>query len=1173
MKDFGKLCGGCFVHAESPDVDRAPKDKRIFGDISLSCLTSPHSVLKVCAIEGHVPTNVEMIHCAYNNTSRLFFCGIIEFYCAVLSYPPDPCPVCIILPTHGLVTSDSYHALEDIYHLQFYCKALKMPYLRWEVEFVFNFQVVSSCVPQINHEMNHEDTLNHNYSGYPKVAILTYDYKGINTATILTCPQNEHEMTRHEASRYPCAQARQVVPGISQVKSPSTTMSSNMNEMEHDRTDGDSCILDLVYITERIICKLVAGLILREVTSSYAYEGRAMSFASEEHENTYKYNLKEVTRMLKTKHGENYLPLSCLHLASGSFPFCLQPLSCLRLVSSLCLASILPLGRFCLVSSLCLASVLTASCLSLISSLCLASILPLSCLRLIFSLCLASILPLGRFRFVSSLCLASVLSSASVLPPSCLCVISVLSPASVLPLSCLRLVPSLCLASILPPGHFRLVFSLCLASILPPGRFHLVSSLCPASILSNVLVTMVINISEKKSDLAKHCPQVLEFGWPDNLAPPLERLCSICKAIDQWMASDINHVMVVHCKGGRGRIAVVIAAADQALDRFAMKRFYDDKLGGLPQPSQRRALNWTTQVIVNTKYPIVNTKHQINSSALYLHHILIHGVPNFDTNGGCRPFIKVYQGMHPIFTSGVYNVHLHVAGDSLNVTDNMQKVCISISPGIPLRGDILIKCYHKKNNAGQRDIIWGCQFHTCAISHNSLVFSKNELDDAINDPRFPDPGKVEFVFGNNSEGLVQVADFKSDVTVPVDDSTEAMTRWDSYENFGKTEGKLTVLQSLLLDIIGLILATFARHLVKNADEKKKVLTWRNIKRNSPSMGIIMNVVIPIFTQDCCTSLQVLILTVSKQHAIVTHQSMKHFIQHNVWATDDDIINHHKTDEVRQDGPDVSEITVSWSFPGGYRGYMPKGDSQKQTSSKWFDVLMACRAFLHPSFQYTLEDGDNVVETVFTVLGLAAKTLKKSKSVMLGLREDTEAFLDLINPDTNTTRTIFKDIDKQASGADSTAMGQRHLINQGPDTAVYAHRCNGNDYVVESCLDKTNDIGLMPVTLGKGWRGRVTGLDYGYKSWIAWFNAFAGMIKQDNRSDPFYPLVQVASLESRHSTGRKSAGLISKLYGETSLRSEELMTGLHFRIFGVYLIVCVGISWDNSGLYNACAEQS
>ncbi|XP_053386052.1 tensin-3-like isoform X4 [Mercenaria mercenaria] len=428
-----------------------------------------------------------------------------------------------------------FYCKQQIWHLGSACTVC-----RYICHRKCELQVVTSCVPQLNHELSHEDTLNHNFSGFPKV---------------------------------------QAVPGITQQRG---TMSSNLNEMiARDHVDGGEvgCILDLVYITERII---------------------SMSFASEEHDNTYKYNLKEVTRMLKTKHGDNYL---------------------------------------------------------------------------------------------------------------------------------------------------------------------------------------VINISEKRPDLAKHCPQVLDYGWPDNLAPPLERLCSICKAIDQWMGTDPNHVVVVHCKGGRGRIAVVIAAymrysnicasADQALDRFAMKRFYDDKLGGLPQPSQRRYVHYFAGLLSGAI--------QINSSALYLHHILIHGVPNFDTRGGCRPFIKVYQGMHPIFTSGVYNV-----------TDNMQKVCISISPGIPLRGDILIKCYHKKNNAGQREMIWGCQFHTCAISHNSLVFSKNELDFGINDPRFPDSGKVEFVFGNNSEGLVQVADFKSDVTVPVDDSTEALTRWDSYENFGKTvDGKET----------------------------------------------------------------------------------------------------------------------------------------------------------------------------------------------------------------------------------------------------------------------------------------------------------------------------------------------------------------------------------------------
>ncbi|XP_076459014.1 tensin-3-like isoform X4 [Babylonia areolata] len=300
---------------------------------------------------------------------------------------------------------------------------------------------------------------------------------------------------------------------------------------------------------------------------------------------------------------------------------------------------------------------------------------------------------------------------------------------------------------------------------------------------------LVLNLSEKRQDLVKANPQVKDYGWPDHLAPPLERLCSVCKAMDAWLHSDPRNVVVLHCKGGRARIAIIIASymhysnicasADQALDRFAMKRFYEDKLGGLPLPSQRRYVHYFSGLLSGAI--------KINSSPLYLHHILIHGVPNFDAQGGCRPFIKVYQGMQPIFTSGVYNV-----------TDNMQKVCISISPGIPLRGDILIKCYHKKGRhgmgpgggggggpSGPREIIWQCQFHTCAIQDGNIVFSKQELDDGIHDPRFPDNGKVEFVFGPTSDVPVSVAGFKSDVTVPVDDNEDSLTRSDSYENFHK----------------------------------------------------------------------------------------------------------------------------------------------------------------------------------------------------------------------------------------------------------------------------------------------------------------------------------------------------------------------------------------------------
>lgn len=54
--------------------------------------------------------------------------------------------------------------------------------------------------------------------------------------------------------------------------------------------------------------------------------------------------------------------------------------------------------------------------------------------------------------------------------------------------------------------------------------------------------------------------QILEFGWPETLAPSLERLCSICKLIDQWLNADPKNVLVLHCKGGLGRMGVSLSA-------------------------------------------------------------------------------------------------------------------------------------------------------------------------------------------------------------------------------------------------------------------------------------------------------------------------------------------------------------------------------------------------------------------------------------------------------------------------------------------------------------------------------------------------------------------------------------------------------------------------------------
>ncbi|XP_048455244.1 tensin-1-like [Rhincodon typus] len=137
----------------------------------------------------------------------------------------------------------------------------------------------------------------------------------------------------------------------------------------------------------------------------------------------------------------------------------------------------------------------------------------------------------------------------------------------------------------------------------------------------------------------------------------------------------------LHLQGNRGRTGVVIAAymhysnisasADQALDRFAMKKFYEDKILPVGQPSQRRYVHYFSGLLSGTI--------KMNNKPLFLHHVIMHGIPDFEAKGGCRPFLKIYQSMQPVYTSGIYNIP----------GDGQTSICITIEPGLMLKGDIL----------------------------------------------------------------------------------------------------------------------------------------------------------------------------------------------------------------------------------------------------------------------------------------------------------------------------------------------------------------------------------------------------------------------------------------------------------------------------------------------------
>ncbi|XP_016053769.1 PREDICTED: tensin-3 isoform X2 [Miniopterus natalensis] len=196
-----------------------------------------------------------------------------------------------------------------------------------------------------------------------------------------------------------------------------------------------------------------------------------------------------------------------------------------------------------------------------------------------------------------------------------------------------------------------------------------------------------------------------------------------------------------------------------------MKKYYDDKVSALMQPSQKRYVQFLSGLLSGTV--------KMNASPLFLHFVILHGTPNFDTGGVCRPFLKLYQAMQPVYTSGIYNVG----------PENQSRIYIAIEPAQLLKGDIMVKCYHKKYRSATRDVIFRLQFHTGSVQGCGLVFGKEDLDSACKDDRFPAHGKVELVFSATPERIPGCEHLRNDHGVSVDFNTaDPLIRWDSYEN-------------------------------------------------------------------------------------------------------------------------------------------------------------------------------------------------------------------------------------------------------------------------------------------------------------------------------------------------------------------------------------------------------
>ncbi|XP_016088649.1 tensin-2 isoform X2 [Sinocyclocheilus grahami] len=289
---------------------------------------------------------------------------------------------------------------------------------------------------------------------------------------------------------------------------------------------------------------------------------------------------------------------------------------------------------------------------------------------------------------------------------------------------------------------------------------------------------LLFNLSERRHDITRLNPKVHDFGWPDMHAPPLDKICAMCKAMENWLNSDPQHVVVLHCKGNKGKTGVIIAAymhyskisagADQALSTLAMRKFCEDKVSSTLQPSQNRYIYYFGGLLSGAI--------KMNSSPLFLHQVLIPTIPNFQEDGGFFPFLKIYQSMQLVYTSGIYDLQ----------GSGSRRLIVTIEPALLLKGDIMVKCYHRRVQSAERDSVFRLQFHTCTIHGAQLWFGKGELDEACSDDRFPSDATVEFVFSSGPEKIKGRVSQRNDPAISVDYNTnDPVVRWDSYENFNQ----------------------------------------------------------------------------------------------------------------------------------------------------------------------------------------------------------------------------------------------------------------------------------------------------------------------------------------------------------------------------------------------------
>ncbi|GBG62257.1 hypothetical protein CBR_g29865 [Chara braunii] len=109
--------------------------------------------------------------------------------------------------------------------------------------------------------------------------------------------------------------------------------------------------------------------------------------------------------------------------------------------------------------------------------------------------------------------------------------------------------------------------------------------------------------SELSYDASNFGGRVEVLPFDDYHAPPLSLVKLFCESVSEWLDSDPENVVVVHCKAGKGRTGLMVCSylvylgmtAEEALRHYATRRMHNGE--GISIASQRRYVGYFSQIL------------------------------------------------------------------------------------------------------------------------------------------------------------------------------------------------------------------------------------------------------------------------------------------------------------------------------------------------------------------------------------------------------------------------------------------------------------------------------------------------------------------------------------------------------------------------------------------------